>query len=217
VMSFVPMKNAPKKFKVALASPTEALTILRRMRAARQGSAPLLRLTPPPPRPDRPANEATPEQLYENFPLRSVDAVLDDPFHIDVQDVVQGYIDAIKTKLMDELDLETSDFISLPVLFTMDESLFVAYTPGVVNMLVLTKPDKTVRLVIPKPFGPEVDGVCQFESHIRAALGPPAETGVDLEFVDDFFTYHVNYGEIHCGTNSKREPPIDRWWWEQQV
>ncbi|WP_420829547.1 protein-arginine deiminase family protein [Nannocystis pusilla] len=52
---------------------------------------------------------------------------------------------------------------------------------------------------------------------MRATLGPPAETGVDLEFVDDFFTYHVNYGEIHCGTNSKRAPPIDRWWWEQQV
>ncbi|MBZ5715388.1 protein-arginine deiminase family protein [Nannocystis pusilla] len=218
VMSFVPMTNAPKKFKVALASPTEAVTILRRLKAARQGTAPLLRLTPPPPRPDRTPGEATPQDLYDNYYLRTVDDVLGDSSFMDVQTTVQGHIDGVKTKLMDELDLAETDFIPLPVLFMQTENyLFVAYTPGVVNMLVLTKPDKTARLVIPKPFGPEVDGVCQFERHIRTALGPPAETGVDLEFVDDFFTYHVNLGEIHCGTNSKREPPIDRWWWEQQV
>ncbi|MCY1071522.1 protein-arginine deiminase family protein [Nannocystis sp. RBIL2] len=218
VMSFVPVKNAPKKFKVALASPTEAVTILRRLKAARQGTAPLLRLTPPPPLPDHPPDVMTPQDQYDSYHLRTVDEVLDDSSFMNVQTTVQGSIDGIKAKLMDELDLAETDFIPLPVLFmTTENNLHVAYTPGVVNMLVLTKPDKTVRLVIPKPFGPEVGGVCQFESNIRTALGPPADTGVDLEFVDDFFTYHVNYGEIHCGTNSKREPPVDRWWWEQQV
>ncbi|MDC0716685.1 protein-arginine deiminase family protein [Nannocystis bainbridge] len=217
VMTFVPMKNAPKKFKVALASPNEALTILRRMRAARQGATPLLQLTPPPPRADRPPTDATPQELYDNYPLRTVDAMLDDATFMDVQVIVQEYLDGVKAKLMEELDLAESEIIPLPVLFMLDRTYFIAYTPGVVNMLVLTKPDKTVRLVIPKPFGPMIDGVCQFESHIRAALGPPGLTGVDLEFVDDFFTYHVNSGEIHCGTNSKREPPVDRWWWEQQV
>lgn len=217
VMSFVPMKDAPKKFKVVLASPAQAVTILRRLTATRQGTAPLLRLTPPPPSDQRHPDDPTPQQWFDRYALRTVDAVLGDPAFMAAQTTVQGHIDGIKAKLMDELDLAETDFIPLPVLFMANNRLFVAYTPGVVNMLVLTKPDKTVRLVIPKPFGPVVGGVCQFESHIRTALGPPGQTGVDLEFVDDFFTYHVRSGEIHCGTNSKREPPVDRWWWEQQV
>lgn len=212
VMTFVPMKNAPKKFKVALASPAVALTILRRLKAARQGAAPLLQGIYRPP-----VGSTSQADFDAMYTLRTVDAVLNDRAFMAVQTVVQGHIDGVKAKLMRELDLADSDFISLPVLFMEMERLYIAYTPGVVNMLVLTRPDKTARLVIPKPFGPVVRGVCQFEAHIRTALGPTATTGANLEFVDDFYTYHILQGEIHCGTNSKREPPVDRWWWEQQV
>jgi protein-arginine deiminase len=70
---------------------------------------------------------------------------------------------------------------------------------------------------MPKPFGPMVGGVCQFENAINALLGPVATTGVEISYIDCFATYHVQDGEVHCGTNSKRKPPTDRWWWEQEV
>jgi protein-arginine deiminase len=38
--------------------------------------------------------------------------------------------------------------------------------------------------------------------------------GLTIKFIDDFTTYHMLQGEIHCGTNSQRTPPVDRWWWE---
>jgi protein-arginine deiminase len=129
---------------------------------------------------------------------------------------VQSKIDDAKEKFKLKLGLEETDFISLPVLFRKYKGSHIAYSPGVVNMLVLTKADGTVNLCIPKPFGPRAFGKCQFEKAIKADLGPPSATGVKLKFIDDFETYHEWEGEIHCGTNSKRKPPEDRWWWEQE-
>ncbi|MBM4330029.1 MAG: hypothetical protein FJ117_02195 [Deltaproteobacteria bacterium] len=90
----------------------------------------------------------------------------------------------------------------------------VAYTGNVINMLVVTKGDGKAKLVIPKPFGPVVNGMCQFEREVQSQL---TGSGNDITFIDCFLTYHHMDGEIHCGTNSKRKPPIDRWWWQQLV
>ena len=89
----------------------------------------------------------------------------------------------------------------------------LAYTPDVVNMLVVTTAGGTAKLCIPKPFGPVVNSQCQFERYITDQLRGSGNTMV---FIDCFTTYHHLEGEIHCGTNSKRKPPTDRWWWEQE-
>lgn len=214
VISFCPMKNAPKKFKVLLASPARAVKILTDLKSSGRGSARLFQGIDFGPSFGGTFNAAS---LAADFPLRTVNAILGNAAFMAVQTTVQGHIDGIQATLKTEMGLEDSDFISLPVLFKEDSGRHVAYTPGVVNMLVLTKADKTIRACIPKPFGPIVGGVCKFEEDVRNKLGPAATTGVDLKFIDDFRTYHVGSGEIHCGTNSKREPPTDRWWWEQQV
>jgi protein-arginine deiminase len=160
-----------------------------------------------------------------------------------VTPVVEKKLATIRDTFKREVGLEDADFIPLPVLFSAvvpspraaEKSppkpgmlAAVAFTPGVVNGLVITRgapewsADRTVTFVMPKPFGPvrhangqppSAGNDCVFEEHIRAALGPTSKTGVDVLFADDFEGYHVLDGEVHCGTNSLRTPPRDRRFW----
>uniref|UniRef100_A0AAY5EFJ4 Protein-arginine deiminase n=1 Tax=Electrophorus electricus TaxID=8005 RepID=A0AAY5EFJ4_ELEEL len=75
---------------------------------------------------------------------------------------------------------------------------------GSVNMLVLGK-----NLGIPKPFGPQVRGTCALEAEMRSLLEP---LGLNCTFIDDFASYHKLLGEVHCGSNVRREPFEFRWW-----
>lgn len=238
VFSFVPMKDAPKGFKVALVSPECALKILREVDREVGDEVKILQGILLPgntiyniEKDDRQdldlPFDAGPEGPNGEVTLRRQN-VKDGPFTvrsflsryrwIRAQVLAQHYVNIVKEELKAELDLEDSDFIELPVLFkpSGNTAYFstIAYTSNVVNMLVLTKADGTAVLVVPKPFGPVVGGVCRFERKILEALEP---TGVEIKFIDVFYTYHRLKGEIHCGTNSKREPPVDRWWWEQEV
>jgi protein-arginine deiminase len=94
-------------------------------------------------------------------------------------------------------------------------------------MLVITRPAGTAVLCIPKPFGPipsakakkagnAIDPKygCRFEEVITKRLVAAGVAEKDIVYIDDFFTYHVGVGEIHCGTNSIRTPRKDVWWWE---
>ncbi|KAL7976150.1 hypothetical protein Chor_008247 [Crotalus horridus] len=73
-----------------------------------------------------------------------------------------------------------------------------------VNMLVLGK-----YLGIPKPYGPIIHGQCCLEANVRSLLEP---LGLSCMFIDDFFSYHVLSGEVHCGTNVRRECFSFHWW-----
>ncbi|XP_030888761.1 protein-arginine deiminase type-4 isoform X2 [Leptonychotes weddellii] len=73
-----------------------------------------------------------------------------------------------------------------------------------VNMLVLGK-----HLGIPKPFGPIIDGQCCLEEKVRSLLEP---LGLHCTFIDDFTPYHTLHGEVHCGTNVRRQPFSFKWW-----
>jgi protein-arginine deiminase len=216
VVSFCPMQDAPLKFRVLLASPDKALEILQDLQDNGQGTARMfqgIHFTA----------GFTASRLATEYARNTPDLILADALFMSWQATCQGIIDGIRDTLKDEVGLEDEDFIELPVLFQDYDpagnpgQLFIAYTPGVVNALVLTKSDQSVHLGMPKPFGPMVGGVCQFENAINALLGPVATTGVEISYIDCFATYHVQDGEVHCGTNSKRKPPTDRWWWEQEV
>ena len=73
-----------------------------------------------------------------------------------------------------------------------------------VNMLVLGK-----HLGIPKPFGPVINGRCCLEEKVRSLLEP---LGLHCTFIDDFTPYHMLHGEVHCGTNVRRQPFSFKWW-----
>ncbi|XP_044625738.1 protein-arginine deiminase type-4 isoform X3 [Equus asinus] len=122
---------------------------------------------------------------------------------------VESCIDWNREVLKRELGLTERDIIDIPQLFKLQqdskgthkaEALF----PNMVNMLVLGK-----HLGIPKPFGPVIHGRCCLEEKVRSLLEP---LGLHCTFIDDFSSYHVRHGEVHCGTNVRRQPFAFKWW-----
>jgi protein-arginine deiminase len=65
------------------------------------------------------------------------------------------------------------------------------------------------RVAVPKPFGPSIDGTDPFESDLSTRLGA---LGLGVHFVDNWDLYHIEMGEVHCGTNVERS--VDVAWWE---
>lgn len=189
IFSFLPAPSAPKKFKLLIVSPAEGMAILKQVQADGHGSV----------------------TFTKNLPM-TVDGALASATFGGIQTTVQGRIDAVEAKLRANLGLDAADVIKIPVLFKREGARYIALTANSVNMLVVTKADGHANLCVPKPFGPVVGGVCRFERDIEAKLAP---FGNSLRFIDDWETYHENEGEIHCGTNQRRTPPTDRWWWEQ--
>ncbi|XP_032158743.1 protein-arginine deiminase type-4 isoform X1 [Mustela erminea] len=122
---------------------------------------------------------------------------------------VESCIDWNREVLKRELGLTERDIIDIPQLFKLQEEVkgtfkAEAYFPNMVNMLVLGK-----HLGIPKPFGPIINGRCCLEEKVRALLEP---LGLHCTFIDDFYAYHVRHGEVHCGTNVRRQPFSFKWW-----
>jgi protein-arginine deiminase len=122
-------------------------------------------------------------------------------------DTVQGIIDSIDRQLQSDLGLEPSDIVHLPSIYVPNDDFpdqADALTAGVVNMLVLNK-----HCIVPKPFGPVVGGKDLFEEDVRAKLEP---LGLTVNFLDDWFEYHVLSGEVHCSSNTLRAPKAASWW-----
>lgn len=210
VLTFCPDPKATNKFKLVFASPRVAVALLKTLKHAGQGTAPMFQGI------WEYTGTAGEGPLTFNrgvYRHGTVEDVLADRAFLDVQTTVQRTINSIEDVVVRNLGMSKSDIIRLPVLFQEDGGQYIAYTAGVANMLVVTRANKTACLCIPKPFGPVVGGACQFEVETERRLKP---TGNDIQFVDDFVTYHQLQGEVHCGTNTKRKPPIDRFWWEQE-
>ncbi|NXP61121.1 PADI1 deiminase, partial [Chloropsis cyanopogon] len=116
----------------------------------------------------------------------------------------QRCIDWNRELLKQELGLSEQDIVDIPQLFILTDSRADALFPDMVNMLVLGR-----HLGIPKPFGPVVGGRCCLEQRVRELLEP---LGLSCTFIDDFFSYHVLSGDVHCGTNVRRKPFAFKWW-----
>lgn len=200
---FLPGAGGSHGWKVVIASPRLALDIVR----AQPNSTPLFHGI----NMNRRNPFDTAHRLRDSYPLRTCGAIkgAGGASFRTWQTEAQAIIDAVRNdELKVKLDLQDSDFIHLPVLFQKNGSRFIAYTAGSVNMLVITK-GADLHLCVPKPFGPRRSAGCRFRADIRTKLSPHART---VRFIDDFLTYHVGQGEIHCGTNSQRTPPSDHWW-----
>ncbi|XP_063091674.1 protein-arginine deiminase type-4 isoform X1 [Cavia porcellus] len=121
----------------------------------------------------------------------------------------QSCIDWNREVLKRELGLAEADIIDIPQLFKLLRDArgcfkAKAFFPNMVNMLVLGK-----YLGIPKPFGPVINGRCCLEEKVCSLLEP---LGLHCTFIDDYHSYHVYHGEVHCGTNVHRKPFAFKWW-----
>ncbi|KAK2492231.1 hypothetical protein MC885_002638 [Smutsia gigantea] len=134
----------------------------------------------------------------------SINQVLSNENLISYNKFVQSCIDWNREVLKQELGLTEQDIVDIPQLFKMERRKAVAFFPDLVNMLVLGK-----HLGIPKPFGPVINGHCCLEEKVRSLLEP---LGLHCTFIDDFTPYHMLHGEVHCGTNVRRQPFSFKWW-----
>lgn len=209
-MSFLPWSGGSHGYALVLASPKAALDILKD-----KGTSKTAKLTRGFAAPDGPGGAAEKTRIEGRYPFDTVDAFLKNAPIVAVQATVQAKIDAVEAQLTKELSLKKSDIVKLPTLFeekAVGTGQHIAYTAGCVNMLVVTKSKKTAELAVPKPFGPTKGGKCLFEKEVLSKLAGIGYSAGSVHFIDDFCTYHALAGEIHCGTNSEREPPTDKWW-----
>ncbi len=115
----------------------------------------------------------------------------------------QVRIDAEAEKLRAEIGLDPSEVTEMPFLFETSFGGLVAYQPGTVNLLHVDG-----RVVIPDPFGPTIDGADPWKTDLETRLG---KLGLDVFFADDWDTFHLGEGEVHCGTNVSRDMTLP-WW-----
>lgn len=134
---------------------------------------------------------------------RTVDQILSDPDVMGASQEAQLRIDDAVATLAAEIGISTSDVVPFPFLFTAFAGRLTAYQPGTVNLLPVGR-----TLVMPRPFGPRIGGVDPFERDLEERLGV---LGYTAKFVDDWWVYHVNFGEVHCATNAVRDMDVRFW------
>jgi len=188
-LCFVPAPTA-KGFKLLLASPEACYRLLQQLEAAGHGAAVLF---------EGRTRSGVPADVQ-------VSSLLRDPRLAAHNRRYQSYIDWNRAVLRSELGLDERDVIDIPALFQPEDNAgrAGAYFPDMVNMIVLGK-----HAGIPQPFGPKVDGKCQFEAYVERAL---ETAGITCHFIDDWYSYHLLLGEVHCGTNTLRRPFAFPWW-----
>lgn len=203
IISFVP--GGPAGFKLLLASPTMARTILTGIPAANRAATHMMvgRTFP--------VYNTAGNYVGERNAEIDVATYLADAAAQRFNATVQGRLNNVKQTLRRQLGLDRRGFpdanviIELPVLYMRTpEGLADAMTAGVANMIVINN-----HCIVPDPFGPVSGGVDLFKQDIRNKLTP---LGLTVHFLDDWNTYHVALGEVHCGTNTKRQITPTRWW-----
>jgi hypothetical protein len=130
------------------------------------------------------------------------------------EDIQLDYLDPALDKLKAELGLTESDVIRIPMLFE-EAYQCGGYTatllPGTVNMVVATNSTGTGGdLIIPDPYLRSDVGnqsTDAFINHVNSLL--PA--GNTPHWIDDWAEYHMMLGEVHCGSNTLREPMDEAW------
>ncbi|MDK1344601.1 protein-arginine deiminase domain-containing protein [Streptomyces sp. 378] len=83
-----------------------------------------------------------------------------------------------------------------------------AYVPGAVNGVLLGRD----RYLAPRQWGPVIGGKDIFTEAVTAAY---QRVGMAVSYIDDWYTYHLGMGEVHCGTNTLRDASAA--WWRQPV
>ncbi|MGA4801478.1 protein-arginine deiminase domain-containing protein [Streptomyces lavendulocolor] len=79
-----------------------------------------------------------------------------------------------------------------------------AYVPGAVNGVLLGGD----RYLAPRQWGPVIGGKDIFTAAVTAAY---TGAGLKVSYLDDWYTYHLGMGEVHCGTNTLRDASA-AWW-----
>lgn len=191
LMTFVADPSSPKGFKLLFADVPSAYASLA-------GSSPSAAL----PRYAGAHGYATVGDLSKDSALQALN------------DDVQGdYLGPILAGLQATLGLDDADVVRVPALFERVPDCWysgelmevAALVPAMVNLAVVNLEGAAPRLVVPDPFF-RPDGHPQSSDPFIQAFRAGAPSAYTVDFIDDWYTYHVSMGEVHCGTNVQRTP-----------
>lgn len=134
----------------------------------------------------------------------------------------KGRIDVKIRELCDMLGIDyLTDVIYIPEMYLVEgdaanrdlgDRTGAAFNPGMVNLQPING-----TLLAAKAFGPRwTPGVDLFQSDAQAQLNGMGRVSTADDFVDDWNLYHSLTGEVHCGTNVRRQPTqLEIGWWLQ--
>lgn len=136
--------------------------------------------------------------------------------------VIQTKLAVIVKTLKAELGIGDADIINVPILYTGFPGA-KTHVADMVNFLMLSTPGASLETpatactcIVPKPYGPIVNGIDIYERYFQQQL---ATLGITTIFLDEWYEYHLNDGEIHCGTNQLPETTVasarKKWWLHQ--
>ncbi|HEY0139237.1 MAG TPA: protein-arginine deiminase family protein [Nannocystis sp.] len=129
------------------------------------------------------------------------------------EDIQADHLDGIRAVFKKELGLDDADIISVPTIFeSINNCGAVALTPGTVNLAMFNFAGEPTHAFVPDPFLRATVGD-QASDPIIADYKARMPKDLVLHFVDNWNVYHVNLGEVHCGTNVQRAPLAN--WWEE--
>jgi protein-arginine deiminase len=107
----------------------------------------------------------------------------------------------IKVRLKEALGLDEADIFEVPVLFRDFNDLgagALALTPGMVNLSSMGG-----ICLVPEPF------LDPYKSRLSSVL---SGIGQRPMWIDNWAIYHAFVGEVHCGSNIRRQPIGKKWW-----
>ena len=198
-MNFIPDIDSEKGFRLMLASPTLCRSALSDLQTQGFGQTKMFegqkRFDPV-------------TGCYTYDASITIDDYLANQALAEVDERCQEYIDPNKEILKSSLGLDEADIIYAPVTFkpaSAQSRRVLAFFPDMVNHLIVND-----FHIVPKPYGPIINGQCVFENMMTEALPSYKE----VRYIDDWLSYHEMSGEVHCGTNTLREPFSNVRWWD---
>ncbi|KAL4935863.1 hypothetical protein BDV06DRAFT_228423 [Aspergillus oleicola] len=217
-VQFLPYDN-DLGFTIGIASPRLALEILTQAQEDGHGDVNAISF-------DAAAQVERFDTEMPEFLNETITTILANDTFLDVNHYAQKWIDHNLEILLADIPLSRSDVIEVPGLYvdTSAGGTYVnpdglnyywppvlegeyqlgAFIPGPINGVVVGH-----HYISPDPFGPVVGGVDIIKSAVEEAY---ARAGMDVSFVDDYFSHHTSNGEVHCGSNTLRQTDIV--WWQ---
>ena len=129
------------------------------------------------------------------------------------EEIQDDYIEPSIEQFKAELGLTDDDIIRIPAIFEEVrgcQGSTVGLIPGTVNMTVAPMESGETHLLMPDPFL-RASGDGQSDDAFITEIEGLMPEGLEFHWLDDWDTYHIMLGEVHCGSNATRTP-IDDWW-----
>lgn len=136
---------------------------------------------------------------------RTISEVLADADVMATSQSAALHVDNQLAVLKKETGLADSEIVRVPYLHFTVGGAALAYQVGTVNGISLSD----TLWAAATPHGPQINGKDIMKDQLETALG---NLGISVKWVEDWAIYHIDMGEIHCGSNSFRKIPELKWW-----